>query len=248
MCSDPEYELPASSRDLIACFEPIASTDTPLPPVIINEVSADNGIYINDLWKKSDWIELYNTTNQDIDLAGMYLSDKVNLPDKWQIGSDLADDAPISTIIPAHGYRIIWCDKEEGIRDLHAPFKLENVDQSQVILSASDGSWHDTLTYCAHLPAETVGRYPDASRNVYLMTRTTIERTNQLTTIAATVDQPAESAIQQVLSDDILDDRYSIFDLNGRLVREGRGSLSENLPSGVYIVRSKGLAYKVLVP
>ena len=248
VCSDPEYELPASSRDLIACFEPIASTDTPLPPVIINEVSADNGIYINDLWKKSDWIELYNTTNQDIDLAGMYLSDKVNLPDKWQIGSDLADDAPISTIIPAHGYRIIWCDKEEGIRDLHAPFKLENVDQSQVILSASDGSWHDTLTYCAHLPAETVGRYPDASRNVYLMTRTTIERTNQLTTIAATVDQPAESAIQQVLSDDILDDRYSIFDLNGRLVREGRGSLSENLPSGVYIVRSKGLASKVLVP
>ena len=248
VCSDPEYELPASSRDLIACFEPIASADTSLPPVVINEVSADNGIYINDLWKKSDWIELYNTTNQDIDLAGMYLSDKVGKPDKWQIGSDLASDAPISTVIPAHGYRIIWCDKEEGIRDLHAPFKLENVDQSQVILSASDGSWHDTLTYCAHLPAETVGRYPDASCNVYLMTRTTIERTNQLTTIAATVDQPAESAIQQVLSDDILDDRYSVFDLNGRLVHEGRGSLSEDLPSGVYIVRSKGTAYKVMVP
>jgi hypothetical protein len=248
VCSDPEYELPASSRDLIASFEPIASTDTPLPPVVINEVSSDNGIYINDLWKKSDWIELYNTTNQDIDLAGMYLSDKVGKPDKWQIGSDLAADASISTIIPAHGYRIVWCDKEEGIRDLHAPFKLENVDQSQVILSAADGSWHDTLTYCAHLPAETVGRYPDASRNVYLMTRTTIERTNQLTTIAATVDQPAESAIQQVLSDDILDDRYSIFDLNGRLVREGRGSLAEDLPSGVYIVRSKGTAYKVMVP
>ena len=80
------------------------------------------------------------------------------------------------------------------------------------------------------------------------MTRTTIERTNQLTTIAATVDQPTESAIQQVLSDEILDDCYSIFDLNGRLVREGRGSLTEDLPSGVYIVRSKGAAYKVMVP
>ncbi len=248
VCSDPEYELPASSSDLIACFEPLASAGTHLPPVVINEVSADNGIYINDLWKKSDWIELHNTTNQDIDLAGMYLSDKVGKPDKWQIGADLASDTPISTIIPAHGYRIIWCDKEEGIRDLHAPFKLENVDQSQLILSAADGSWSDTLTYCAHLPAETVGRYPDASRNVYLMTRTTIERTNQLTTIAATVEQPAESAIQQVLSDDILDDSYSIFDLNGRLVREGRGSLTEDLPSGVYIVRSKGSAYKVMVP
>ena len=246
--SEPEYTLVEASSDLIACFEPIASSGTPLPPVVINEMSADNGIYINDLWKKSDWIELHNTTSQDIDLAGMYLSDNVNKADKWQIGSDLAADAPVSTIIPAHGYRIIWCDKEEGIRDLHAPFKLENVDQSQVILSAADGTWSDTLTYCAHLPAETVGRYPDASRNVYLMTRTTIERTNQLTTIAATVEQPAESAIQQVLSDDLLDDRYFIFDLNGRLVREGRGSLSEDLPSGVYIVRSKGSAYKVMVP
>ena len=246
--SESEYTLVEDSSDLIACFEPIASGDTPLPPVVINEVSADNGIYINDLWKKSDWIELYNTTDLDIDLAGMYLSDKVNKADKWQIGTDLADDATISTIIPAHGYRIIWCDKEEGIRDLHAPFKLENVDKSQVILTAADGSWSDTLTYCAHLPAETVGRYPDASRNVYLMTRTTIEHTNQLTTIAATVEQPAENAIQMVLSDDILEDRYSIFDLNGRLVREGRGSLTEYLPSGVYIVRRKGSAYKVLVP
>ena len=246
--SEPEYTLIAGSSDLIACFEPLASGDTPLPPVVINEVSADNGIYINDLWKKSDWIELYNTTDQDIDLTGMYLSDKVNKPDKWQIGSDVADDASISTIIPAHGYRIVWCDKEVGIRDLHAPFKLENEDKSQVILTAADGSWSDTLTYCAHLPTETVGRYPDASRNVFVLTRTTIERTNQLTTIAAAVEQPIESAIQQVLSDDILDDRYSIFDLNGSLVREGRGSLTQDLPSGVYIVQSKGTAYKVLVP
>ena len=36
--------------------------------------------------------------------------------------------------------------------------------------------------------------------------------------------------------------------LNGRLVREGNGALSEDLPSGVYIVRSKGSAYKVVVP
>ncbi len=246
--SNPEYTLVESSSDLIACFEPIASDETPLPPVVVNEVSADNGIYINDLWKKSDWIELYNTTAHDIDLAGMYISDKVSKPDKWQIGSDIAADTPVSTIIPAHGYRIIWCDKEVGIRDLHAPFKLENEDKSQVILTAADGSWGDTLTYCAHRPAETVGRYPDASRNVYLLTRTTIERTNQLTTIAASVEQPTESAIQQVLSDDIWDSRYSIFDLNGRLVREGNGPLTQDLPSGVYIVRSKSTAYKVMVP
>jgi hypothetical protein len=105
--SESEYTLVEASSDLIACFEPLASADTPLPPVVINEVSADNGIYINDLWKKSDWIELHNTTDHDIDLAGMYLSDNMNKASKWQIGADLAADAPISTIIPAHSYRII---------------------------------------------------------------------------------------------------------------------------------------------
>ena len=157
-------------------------------------------------------------------------------------------DDPISTIIPAHGYRIIWCDKEDGIWDLHAPFKLENEDQNHIILSASDGSWHDTLTYCSHLHTETVGRYPDASRNVYRLTRSTIEKTNQYSSYSTPYAQPTESAIQQILPDDVWDNDYIVYNMSGSMVCQGHGPLSQKLPSGVYIVRSKGTAYKVMVP
>ncbi|MBP5500772.1 MAG: CotH kinase family protein, partial [Bacteroidales bacterium] len=184
------YSLPTSKgSDLIAWFQPNQSVQSKLPPVVINEVSADNGIYINDLQKKADWIELYNTTSRDIDLRGVYISDKLGNPTKYRIGSDLAASSAVSTIIPAHGYKIIWCDQKEALREIHAPFKLENEEDKHVVLTAVDQSWADTLTYGFHEAVETVGRYPDAGRNVYRMTRTTIAKPNQLTSYSASCAQ-----------------------------------------------------------
>jgi hypothetical protein len=51
----------------------------------INEVMADarTGIYDED-GELSDWMELYNTTDQNIPLKGFALSDKENDPLKWR--------------------------------------------------------------------------------------------------------------------------------------------------------------------
>ena len=54
----------------------------PLSPIRINEVCAANDIYISDYHKKSDWIELYNTTDEDINLEGVYLTDNPAKPHK----------------------------------------------------------------------------------------------------------------------------------------------------------------------
>lgn len=184
------YKLPSTKgSDLIAWFQPNLAVQSKLPPVVINEVSADNGIYINDLQKKADWIELYNTTSRDIDLRGLYISDKLGNPTKYRIGSDLSVGSSVSTIIPAHGYKIIWCDQKEALRDIHAPFKLDNDEGKHVVLTAADLSWADTLTYGFHDAIESVGRYPDAGRNVYRMTRTTIAKANQLTSYSASCAQ-----------------------------------------------------------
>ena len=245
--SEPEYSLPTSGPvSLIACFERSASADL-LPPVMINEVSANNAIYVNDRQKKEDWIELYNTTDQAIDLRGMYLTNDPSEPQKWCIGDGLGDDAAVETVIPAHGYQIIWCDKKDAVRQLHAPFKLSNDDGQQVTLSAADGSWSDTLTYCAQEPAQTVGRYPDGAAAVYLMNLPTIDQANRYSSLCQTIDQPTE-AIRRILTDDMLNDGYEVFDLNGRLVAAGRGALAERLTQGIYVVRSHGLSQKVVVP
>lgn len=172
-----DYALPTKGDiDVEACYTEMTEMDGVLAHVVINEVSADNTTAINDYHKKSDWVELYNPTNKAVDLAGMYLTDNLEKPHKYCISNGGQDE--VSTIIPAHGFKIIWCDKQSPIRELHASFKLENGDRQRLVLTAADDSWSDTLLYCTHDGTETVGRYPDGSRDVYLMTRPTIGKPN----------------------------------------------------------------------
>ena len=63
--TNKEYTLPSSSTlNLTAVFEPLTSeekADEGQTPIMINELSSDNEIYLNDYFKKNDWIELLNS-------------------------------------------------------------------------------------------------------------------------------------------------------------------------------------------
>lgn len=186
--TNAEFTLPANTLvcDLVASFTPLSKNEMQsqnVTPIRINEVSAGNTVNVNDYYKKDDWIELYNTTDEDIDIAGMYLTDKKSNPHKYQI-SPLDD--PEATVIPAFGYKVVWCSKRsETGKEIHANFKLDNNDGKMVRIEAADGAWADSLFYCAHEGNQTVGRYPDGSNEVYLMTKPTILASNQLTSYAS---------------------------------------------------------------
>ena len=170
------------TRDLSleAVFTPIRETalsNAGVHPVVINEVSAQNGIFQNDLFKREDWVELYNTTSHDIDLTGMYLSNSLANPTLSVITAATTEG---STIIPAHGHKVIWMDKAEGLTQLHAPFKLKNEDGAILMLTAADRSWSDTLRYERHDGEQSVGRYPDGGRRVFRMQHPTICAANWL--------------------------------------------------------------------
>lgn len=179
--TNKEYTLPSSSTlNLTAVFEPLTSeekADEGQTPIMINELSSDNEIYLNDYFKKNDWIELFNTTSEDIDVAGMYVSDNVEKPTKYQIPS--YKDNSINTIVPAHGYLVIWCDKLEPVSQLHTSFKLGDQGGTAVI-SAADLSWNNSLPYPELSAWNTVGRYPDGGKKLYVFSKTTINSTNLL--------------------------------------------------------------------
>ena len=173
---------------LQACFKALTDaekTTQGLTPVRINEVSAANGIHVNEYFKRNDWVELYNTTNQPIDIAGMYLSDNEQKPLKYQISKG---DSQASTTIPAHGYLIVWCDKLESKDQLHASFKLD-ADGGSVLLTAADESWSDRLVYTAHQADQTVGRYPDGGSDIFVMNVPTIAQSNISTSYLVPVEQ-----------------------------------------------------------
>ena len=233
MLTDPIIDLPEGNNvTLTACFDPLTEEERRaqgLTPVRINEVSAANDIFVNEYFKRNDWVELYNTTDDDIDVAGMYLSDKPDNPKKYQI----VGGEGISTIIPAHGYLIIWCDKLEPQSQLHASFKLA-ADGDDVLLTAADGSWTDRMTYSSMKGDETVGRYPDGSNQVITMNVPTIAKANITSSYAEIVGQPEQSGISDIALDETIG--LSVRYLAHRLV------LRSTMPTAVAHVEICNLA------
>lgn len=246
VCTETEYTLPETGNiKLVAKFEPLSAeeiAETNTVPLHINEVSAGNSVNVNDYYKKDDWIELYNSSDQDIDLAGMYLSDKADKPQKFQVPADIEG---LNTLVPAHGHLIIWASKREiKGSQIHTNFKLENdADKtSMVILTAKDLTWSDTLTYTKHAGDETYGRYPDGSTTVYHMARPTIGSTNVLDIYSefaydyiynGTSKENPDTPVRHTYTDssEILDTEY--INMNG----VSMGCNRDKLPAGIYIVK-----------
>lgn len=176
--TEPEIEMPTGQFNLMADYAPMDDAlKEGFTPVRINEISAANDVYVNDYGKKGDWVELYNTTAEPQDVEGMYLTDNMKKLQKCQLTKG---ESNATTVIPAHGYLVVWCDKRDNKRDLHASFKLAD-DGGAVALSAADMSWTDSLSYPAHDAYHTVGRYTDGGNDIYLMSHPTIGKKNILT-------------------------------------------------------------------
>ena len=186
---DSEISLPDGDVTLTASFRPLTEAEKKemnSHPVCVNEVSGSNDCYINEYGKKNDWVELYNSTDETIDVEGMYLTDDLSNPTRYQITKG---GTRANTKIAPHGYLLIWCDKLETTdRALHAPFKISG-EGGIVALMAADRKWTDVLYYEAHDGNSTVGRFPDGTKDVYLMNVPTIEKANILTSYLTVVDQ-----------------------------------------------------------
>ena len=83
----------------------ITALSAQTPQIYINEFLASN-LTTNpdmvDFGDFSDWIELYNDEDTDVNIGGFYITDDFSIPTKWQI--------PPNTIIPAKGFYLIWTD------------------------------------------------------------------------------------------------------------------------------------------
>jgi len=212
--TDAEMTLSAGSAVLTATFVPLTETELAaqgVTPVRINEVSAANGIYVNEYFKRNDWIELYNTTDDPIDVEGMYLTDNPQKPKKYQISKE---SAQANTVIPAHGFLIVWCDKLATSQQLHASFKL-GAEGGEVQLMAADESWTDRFVYYQLKEDQTAGRYPDGGAEVYTMNIPTIDKTNVMSSYALAVEQL--TGISGIVADATLSLSYAV----GRLAISG---------------------------
>ena len=212
--TDVEINMPNGSFQLVASYKPMTETernDEGVCPIRINEVSGSNSVYVNEYGKKNDWVELYNTTDEVIDVEGMYLTDNLDKPDKYKISKESTN---ATTKIAPHGYLLIWCDKLSTTNQaLHATFKISG-DGGAIALSASDRSWTDTLYYGAHDGNTTIGRYPDGAKDVYAFSMPSIGKRNLMTIYT-----------QEVNKETLGINQATIASSNGFRLRYGNGML-----------------------
>ena len=115
--------------------------------VLINEYSSSNlNLFMDNHLKTEDWIELYNSSNEDINISGWHLSDKPDKSDKWMI--------PEGTIISANGYLVFWCSgRDESSNGIyHTNFKLSQTSgKDHVVLSNANGEILDQYELAQHI-------------------------------------------------------------------------------------------------
>lgn len=123
----------------------------------INEFMASNATTICDSFGSySDWIELYNSTDTDMDISGFGISDNLSQPMKYRF--------PDGTTIAARGYLVVFCSGNEGMQngELHAPFGLRSYGEDVVIANRA-GRIIDSYSFKNQETDVSMARIPDGT-------------------------------------------------------------------------------------
>ena len=127
------------------------------PDILFNEICARNESANKDKrGEYDDWFELYNPTEQSVDLMGMYVSDDLSNPKKWRLGN---------LAIPAKGFLLLWADDDAEQGADHVGFKLSG-DGEELGLFDTDANQNmpiDTLHFGPQIDDISYGRTQDGA-------------------------------------------------------------------------------------
>ncbi len=129
--------------------------------VVVNEYSCANWQQFLDIYQGTeDWIELYNTSNQSVNLSGYHLSDNENKPTKWAFLPN--------TIIPANGFLYVWCsgrDQKDTQGRQHTNFRISQTKNNpdHIVLASPGGVILQDITVEKTHVHQSRARFPDGS-------------------------------------------------------------------------------------
>lgn len=151
-----------------------------LAQIKINEVLASNASVNTDASGASaDWIELFNESDESINLQGYYITDNIGNATKWQIVEE--------TVILPNGFLLIWCDdKAEG---LHANFKL-SADGEEVALYSPSLELVDSFSFAPQFVDISYGRVPDGGETLRFFMEPTPAASNTTQPYTGCANQP----------------------------------------------------------
>ncbi len=210
--------------------------------LVINEVMASNNTTATDQSNEyDDWIELYNTTSNNISTGGLFLSDDLNNLTKWPLPD---------VVISSDDYLIIWADEDSKQSGLHANFKLSSSGES-VLLSYTDSTIIDSITYPYQSIDVSYARLPNGT-GPFIYMIPSFNANNNLAMISEIKDyeeftcypNPVNNQLHLIFNNDS-PLKVEIIDINGKKLFENyinpynRSTQinTSNLSNGLYFIR-----------
>jgi len=127
------------------------------PALVINEFMASNDTTIADTSGEfADWVEIYNPSDEAVDLAGMTFSDGDD-------ASVMPTGFPDITTIPAGGFIFVWFDKDPDEGPLHINAKLSDGGESVILFDTDGTTVIDSIDFGEQFTDVSTGRFPDSS-------------------------------------------------------------------------------------
>ncbi len=224
----------------------------PAGDVVINEFVASNDASAADQdGEYDDWIELYNNSDQAVDLSGWYMSDDEGDLTQWTF--------PNGTTIPAKGYLIVWADEDLEQTGLHADFKL-SASGEVLLLVQPDEMIADRVEFGEQSTDVAYARVPNGTGS-FMMQAPTFNENNEGVSSVEIVSSTQEvlrvypnpvrgilnitASTLEVMDVEILN-TLGVKVADVRLRGESSVDVS-NLPAGVYFVKAGNTIYQILV-
>lgn len=144
--------------------------------VVVNEYSCANLTQFYDHYQSTeDWIELYNTSDFALNIAGYHLSDNEKNPTKWTI--------PANTIIPPKGFLFVWCsgrDLKDPQGILHTNFRLTQTKNNpeHIVFSSPSGTILEDIVVEKTKIHQSWARFPDGANDWRIALQPTLGTSN----------------------------------------------------------------------
>lgn len=181
----------AGTTQLIAIFE--RETAEGPADLLVNELMSSNASsYTDEGGAFPDWFEIYNPSAEAVNMAGLYLSDDRDEPDKWQIP---ATNAAATTVQP-DGYLTFFADGDTLEGELHVNFRLRKEGEYlSIYADAGDGTFTliDSIGFPELETDQSYGRLPNGGPDWRIFRTSTPDAINQIITSTTEVGPGAIS-------------------------------------------------------
>ena len=209
--------------------------------LVLNEVVSHNeSTAFDEDFRYEDWIELYNRSNEVVELKGYYLSNHPDTPLMWPL--------PYISVDP-DSYTIVWADKDTDDEILHCTFKLP-AKGSTLYLNHVDQGLIDEVTIPYLDEDIAYARYENGTGDFIKMEPSYKAYNDQPIGFNPFQDDQTGLSVFpnpfhhqfQVHTTSPTADQLDIFDLQGRRMHSTQFNQSHTVdaslwPSGLYLIR-----------